>query len=76
MKLPDKVYDVLKWIALIALPALSVLYGTLAAIWNLPYATQIPLTIEAIDVFIGALIGVSHLAIKKEGQDADITEGN
>lgn len=66
MILPNKLYDVLKWVALIALPALSVFYATLANIWNLPYATQIPLTIDAIDVFIGALIGISHLAIKKE----------
>lgn len=67
MILPNKLYDVLKWVALIALPALSVFYATLANIWNLPFATQIPLTIDAIDVFIGALIGISHLAIKKEG---------
>ena len=69
MKLNDKVYDVLKWIAIIVLPALSVLYGTLAGIWNLPYATQIPLTIDAVDVFLGALIGISHLTIKKEAQN-------
>lgn len=67
MKLNDSVYNVLKWIALVVLPAMSVLYATLAGIWGLPYATQIPLTIDAIDVFIGALIGISHLAIKKEG---------
>ena len=34
MKLPDKVYDILKWICLIALPALAVLYFTLAKIWG------------------------------------------
>ena len=66
MKLPDKVYDKMKWICLIVLPALSVLYGTLAGIWGLPYASQIPLTIDAVDVFLGALIGISHLSIKKE----------
>ena len=71
MKLNDKVYDVLKWIAIIVLPALSVLYGTLAGIWNLPYATQIPLTIDAVDVFLGALIGISHLTIKKEAQNEE-----
>ena len=69
MKLPDKAYDILKWICLIVLPALSVLYGTLANIWGLPYASQIPLTIDAIDVFLGALIGISHLSIKKEGNE-------
>jgi len=65
-KLKDSIYDILKWIAIIVLPALSVLYGTLAGIWGLPYATQIPLTIDAIDVFLGALIGISHLTIKRE----------
>lgn len=69
MKLPDKVYDILKWICLIVLPALSVLYGTLAHIWGLPYASEIPLTIEAIDVFLGALIGISHYNIKKEDKE-------
>jgi hypothetical protein len=68
MKLPNKVYDVLKWICLIALPALSTFYGILAEIWNLPYEVQIPRTITAIALFIGSLIGVSHLAIKKEGE--------
>lgn len=69
MKLNDKVYDVLKWIALVVLPALSVFYATVAGIWGLPYATQIPLTIDAVDVFLGALIGVSHLTIRREEQD-------
>jgi hypothetical protein len=73
MKLPNKVYDVLKWICLIALPALSTFYGILAEIWGLPYAVQIPRTITAIALFIGSLIGVSHLAIKKEGES---NEGN
>lgn len=65
-KLPDKVYNCLKWICLIALPALSVLYFTLAKIWGLPYEAEIPATINAVAVFIGSLIGISHLAIKKE----------
>ena len=66
MKLPNKVYDVLKWICLIALPALSTFYGILAEIWNLPYAVQIPRTITAIALLIGALIGVSQISINKE----------
>lgn len=69
MKLPNKLYDVLKWVALIVLPALSVFYSALANIWGLPYGTQIPLTIDAIDVLIGSLIGISHLAIKKGDYD-------
>lgn len=65
MILNDKLYNVLKWLALIALPATAVLYGTIAKIWGLPYGTEIPATINAIGVFVGVLIGVSHLAIKK-----------
>lgn len=66
MKLNDKVYDVLKWICLIALPALAVLYFTLAKIWGLPYGAEITATINAIALFIGTLIGVSQLSINKE----------
>lgn len=69
MKLNDKVYNVLKWICLIALPALSAFYGLLANIWGLPYAEQIPATISGVALFIGSLIGISHLSIKKEEQD-------
>lgn len=66
MKLPDKVYNVLKWLCLICLPALSTLYGVLSDIWNLPYGEQIPRTITAIALFIGAIIGISQLQISKE----------
>lgn len=67
MKLPDKIYNILKWICLICLPALAVLYFTLAKIWGLPYEAEIPATINAIAVFIGALIGISQINYNKEG---------
>ena len=66
MKLPDKLYDILKWICLIALPACAVLYFTLAKIWGLPYGAEITATINAIALFIGSLIGISHISIKKD----------
>lgn len=66
MKLPDKLYNVLKWICLIALPALAVFYFTLAKIWGLPYEAEIPATINAVAVLIGALIGISQITINKE----------
>lgn len=47
MKLPDKVYNVLKWVALICLPALAVFYAVIAKIWGLPYESEIPATINA-----------------------------
>ena len=66
MKLPDRVYNILKWICLIALPALAVFYAVIAKIWGLPYVAEIPATINAIAVFIGALIGISQISISKE----------
>lgn len=69
MRLNDKVYNFLKWICLIALPALAVLYFTLAKIWGLPYGAEITATINAIALFIGALIGVSQISINKEEKE-------
>ena len=65
MKLNNNVYDILKWVALIVLPALAILYGSLAGIWNLPFAEQIPDTITAVDLFLGVLLGVSTATYKK-----------
>ena len=59
MKLTNKQYDVLKWIALIVLPAVGTLYFTLATIWGFPYGDQVVGTITAIDTFLGALLGIS-----------------
>lgn len=55
----DKVYVVLKYIALIFLPAMGTLYFALSSIWNFPYGTEVVGTITAIDAFLGALIGIS-----------------
>lgn len=69
MKLPNKVYDILKWVALICLPAMAVFYFTIAKIWGLPYEAEIPATINAIAVLIGALIGISNKNYNKEEND-------
>ena len=55
----DKVYDVLKWIAMYLLPALGTLYFALAGIWGFPYGEQIVGTITAIDTFLGVILGIS-----------------
>lgn len=65
----NKLYDILKWIALILLPALGTLYFALAGIWGFPYGEQIVGTITAIDCFLGALLGISNVAYKKEHKD-------
>lgn len=66
MKLNNKVYDILKWIALYLLPALGTLYFALSGIWGLPYGEQIVGTITAADTFLGVLLGISSAAYKKK----------
>ena len=61
MILPDKLYSFLKWFCLIGLNAFGVLYATLGKTWGLPYVEQIPATCNAIGLFIGTCIGVSHV---------------
>lgn len=65
----NKVYDVLKWIAQILLPALGTLYFAIASIWGLPYAEQIVGTITAVDAFLGALLGISTHYYNKEREE-------
>ena len=55
----NKVYDILKFIAQIVLPALATFYLTLAGIWSLPYGEQISGTIMAIDTLLGAILMIS-----------------
>lgn len=66
MKLDNKTYDILKWVATIVLPSVAVLYGTLGKIWGLPFTEQIPLTITAIQVFIASLLGISSANYYKD----------
>lgn len=65
MKLSNKTYDILKWIAQILLPAIGTLYFALSKIWGLPFATEIVGTISAIDVFLGAMLGISTAQYNK-----------
>lgn len=55
----NKVYDILKFIAQILLPAIGTLYFALAEIWGMPYASEIVGTITAVDAFLGAMLGIS-----------------
>lgn len=64
-QMPNKVYDILKWIAQILLPALGTLYFALAGIWGLPYAEQIVGTVTAVDTFLGIILGISSANYKR-----------
>lgn len=70
MKMGNKTYDILKWIAQYLLPGAGTLYFALAGIWGLPYGEQIVGTITAIDAFLGVLLGISTASYqnaKKKG---------
>ena len=66
MKLSNKAYDILKWLAMIFIPAASALYFGLSQIWGLPYGEEIVGTISIIDTFLGALLGISTMNYNKE----------
>ena len=59
MKLSNETYDILKEVALTILPALATLYAVVGKIWGLPYVTEIPATIMAIDTAMGAILHIS-----------------
>lgn len=65
MKMSNKVYDVLKYIAQIVLPALGTLYFALGSIWGFPYCEQVVGTITAVDAFLGAILKLSTNAYNK-----------
>lgn len=65
MKLPDKTYNVLKWITIIALPAIGTLYFALAGIWGFPYGEQIVGTVTAVETCLGVLLGLSTVQYNK-----------
>lgn len=65
MKMNNKVYDILKWIALVFLPGAATLYFALSTIWGLPYVEQVAGTVTAIETFLGVLLGISSAGYYK-----------
>ena len=66
MKLPDKLYDILKWVTMIVLPALATAYVGLAAIWSWPFADEVAKTTAVICTLLGALLGISTAQYYKD----------
>ena len=56
---PNNLYQVLKWVGLIACPAIATFVGAVFPAWGIPNVDAITLTLNATGVLIGALIGVS-----------------
>lgn len=69
--IPNKAYDVLKWLCIIVLPAAATFLLTLGQIWGIPHATEIAASIVGASTFIGAIIGASAL---KGGTSNDVED--
>ena len=63
--LPDNVYQILKWLGLIACPALATFVGVVGPVWGMPYVEATVTTINALGLLIGALIGASAITAKE-----------
>lgn len=66
MKLKNGAYDILKWVALICIPALATFYVALAGVWNWPFADEVSKTANAVCVLLGALLGISTAQYNKD----------
>ena len=69
MLLPNKLYDILKWVVMICFPALTTAYVGLAAIWGWPFATEVAKTSAVICTLLGALLGISTAEYNKNNKE-------
>lgn len=69
MRLPNEIYDILKWLVVIVLPAFGALWAGLSQIWNLPYPSEIPATVTVVCTFLGAILCISTAQYNKEQND-------
>lgn len=66
MKLPDKVYNILKWTSIVAMPALATFVTVIFKVWELPNGDPIAQTITALGTLLGALLCISNANYKKD----------
>lgn len=65
MRLSNRAYDIMKWVAQLLLPAAGTCYFALAKIWGLPFGHEIVGTISAVDAFLGVILGISNANYKR-----------
>lgn len=66
----NKVYDILKWLSLVALDAIGIFYQKLAEIWALPYGDNVLETCVATSMLIGTLIGISGIKYNRANNES------
>ena len=71
MKLNDNIYNILKWVTMICIPALTTAYVGLSAVWGWPYATEVAKTSAVICTLLGALLGISTAQYNADKSDND-----
>lgn len=71
----NKLYDVLKWVAMYLLPAFGTLYFALSGIWGLPYGEEIVGTFTAIDTCLAVLLGISSANYNKKLNNVAAKDG-
>ncbi|GCF92517.1 holin [Enterococcus florum] len=69
MKLPNKYYDILKWIVLIVMPASAVLVEHLGNILGWQYTDMTVQIVNAFTVFLGVTLGLSNINYKNGGEE-------
>ena len=69
MKLPDKVYNVLKWLCIVFIPALITLYGVIANALDIPYTDTVVTIATGFDTFLGTILGISCINYNARGSD-------
>ena len=65
MKISNKLYDILKWLVIIVLPAVATLYSAMSNVWGWPYSEEVVTTITAVDTFLGAVLCISTATYNK-----------
>lgn len=66
MIIPNSVYDALKWITMVVIPALATAYVGLSAVWGWPYADEVAKTAAVVCTLLGALLGISTAQYNKD----------
>ena len=78
MRLSNRIYDILKWVTLVCIPAFTTAYVGLSAVWGWPYADEIAKTSAVVCVLLGSLLGISTIqynAELKPPEDEEEDEG-